>query len=129
MLQDLRFQTFQDGSRGGGAMKQNFEVVKGYTFTIGIEIEFDENPQQLDNAFFTCKSVSDDKILFQKYLNGGISFIKQDENKLYYRVRVDPSDTKKLEVGRYYYDVEVRLNSDVYTILRGILKIEKEITE
>ena len=110
-------------------MKQNFEVVKGDTFTIGIEIEFDERPQQIDNAFFTCKSVSDDKILFQKRLNSGISFIKQDGNKLYYRVRVEPSDTKKLEVGRYDYDVEVRLNSDIYTILRGILKIEKEITE
>lgn len=48
---------------------------------------------------------------------------------MYYRVRVEPSDTKKLEVGRYYYDLEIRTNGDVYTLLRGILKIEKEITE
>lgn len=104
-------------------------MIKGDTLAFGVEIEFDESPQQLDNAFFTCKSISDDKILFQKSLNSGISFIKQVDNKMYYRVRVEPSDTKKLEVGRYYYDVEVRLNSDVYTILNGILNIEKEITE
>ena len=110
-------------------MKQNFEVVKGDTFTIGIEIEFDDSPQKIDNAYFTCKSGSDDKILLQKSLSNGISFIKQDGNKMYYRVRVEPNDTKKLEVGRYYYDVEIRANGDVYTILRGILKIENEITE
>lgn len=110
-------------------MKQNFEVVKGDTFTIGIEIEFDDSPQKIDNAYLTCKSGSDDKILFQKLLSNGISFIKQDGNKMYYRVRVEPNDTKKLEVGRYYYDLEIRTNGDVYTLLRGILKIEKEITE
>lgn len=110
-------------------MKQNFEVVKGDTFTIGIEIEFDDSPQKIDNAYFTCKSGSDDKILFQKSLNNGISFIKQDGNKMYYRVRAEPNDTKKLEAGRYYYDLEIRTNGDVYTLLRGILKIEKEITE
>lgn len=110
-------------------MRQNLEMIKGDTLAFGIEIEFDESPQQVSNAYFSCKNIPDGEILFQKSLNDGIEHVKQIGNKLYYRVRIAPQDTKKLEIGRYHYDVEIRINSDVFTILNGILKIEKEITE
>ena len=110
-------------------MRQNLEMIKGDTLAFGIEIEFDESPQQLSNAYFSCKDIPDGEILFQKSLNDGIEHVKQIDNKLYYSVRIAPQDTKKLEIGRYHYDVEIRINSDVFTILNGILKIEKEITE
>lgn len=110
-------------------MKQNFEMVKGDTMAFGLEIEYDENPQSLEEVYFSCKSIGDDKLLFKKALNDGISLVKSDGNKLYYRVRIAPQDTKKLEIGRYHYDLEIRANGDVYTILRGILNIIKEITE
>ena len=114
---------------GGGNVKQNLEMIKGDTLAFGIEIEFDESPQQLSNAYFSCKNIPDGEILFQKSLSDGIEYVKQIDNKLYYRVRIAPQDTKKLETGRYYYDLEIRLNDDVFTILNGILNIEKEITE
>ena len=110
-------------------MRQNLKMIKGDTLAFGVEIEFDESPQQLSNAYFSCKDIPDGEILFQKSLNDGIEHVKQIDNKLYYRVRIAPQDTKKLEIGRYHYDVEIRINSDVFTILNGILKIEKEITE
>lgn len=110
-------------------MRQNLEMIKGDTLAFGIEIEFDESPQQLSNAYFSCKNISDEEPLFQKSLNNGIEYVNQIDNKLYYRVRIAPQDTKKLEIGRYYYDLEIRINSDVFTILNGILNIEKEITE
>ena len=110
-------------------MRQNLEMIKGDTLAFGVEIEFDESPQKISNAYFTCKSTVDGKAHFQKYLNSGIDFVKQVDNKLYYRVRIAPQDTKKLETGRYYYDLEIRINGDVFTILNGILNIEKEITE
>lgn len=110
-------------------MKKDFEAIKGDTLAFGIEIEFDESPQQLDSAYFTCKNVLNNEICFQKSLGDGISYVKQDGNKLYYRVRVEPSDTKGLELGRYYYDLQINENEDIYTILKGILTIEKEITE
>ena len=110
-------------------MRQNLEMIKGDTLAFCVEIEFDESPQQLSNAYFSCKNIPDGEILFQKSLNDGIEHVNQIDNKLYYRVRIAPQDTKKLEIGRYHYDVEIRINSDVFTILNGILKIEKEITE
>lgn len=110
-------------------MKQNFEMVKGDTMAFGLEIEFDEDPQELEEVYFSCKSILDNKALFRKDLNNGISLVKAEGNKMYYRVRIAPQDTKNLEVGRYNYDLEIRTNGDVYTILRGILNIVKEITE
>lgn len=110
-------------------MKQNLEMIKGDTSSFGIEIEFDEKPQKISNAYFTCKSTVDGKSHFQKSLNNGIEFVKQVDNKLYYRVRISPNDTKQLEIGRYYYDFEIRLNGDVFTIMNGIIKIGKEITD
>lgn len=114
---------------GGGKMKKDFDIVKGDTFSIGIEIEFDESPQQLDSAYFTCKSIINNEMCFQKSLGDGISYVKQDGNKLYYRVRVEPGDTKVLEPGNYYYDLQICENEDIYTILKGILTIRSEITE
>lgn len=110
-------------------MKQNFEMVKGDTMAFGVEIEFDESPQALEEVYFSCKSINDEKTLFKKALNDGISLVKTEGNKMYYRVRIAPQDTKNLEIGRYHYDLEIRTNGDVYTILRGILNIVKEITE
>lgn len=104
-------------------------MIKGDTLAFGIEIEFDENPQFLDNAYFSCKNIHDGEMLFQKSLSDGIEYVKNIDNKLYYSVRIAPQDTKKLEIGRYHYDLEIRLNDDVFTILNGILNIEKEITE
>ena len=45
-----------------------------------------------------------------------------------YRVRVAPIDTKTIEPGEYFYDMQIGINQDVYTILRGVLKVENDVT-
>ncbi len=110
-------------------MRKNFEVIKGDTLAFGVEIAFDDTPpKDLDSVHFSVKRNPDDGYLFSKCLNGGIQKYKQEGNKLYYRVRVDPADTENLEAGFYYYDLEIRVNGDVFTILNGLLIIEDDIT-
>lgn len=110
-------------------MRKNFEVIKGDTLAFGVEIAFDETPpKNLDSAHFSVKRNPDDGNLFSKYLNAGVQKCKQEGNKLYYRVRVDPADTEDLEAGFYYYDLEIRVNGDVFTILSGLLIVENDIT-
>ena len=110
-------------------MKTNFEMIKGDTLSFAFEVEFDEAPQKLEKADFTCKANFDDNdALFHKELEKGINFSKQDGNKLYYVVRVAPEDTKDLEAGIYYYDLSIELNGDVFTILNGAMKIESDVT-
>ena len=110
-------------------MKTNLELIRGDTLSFAFEVEFDEAPQKLEKAAFTCKANFDDNdALFHKELENGINFSKQDGTKLYYIVRVAPEDTENLEAGMYYYDLQIELNGDVFTILNGSLKIESDVT-
>ena len=97
-------------------------VTRGDTISFGIEIEGLE--QDLDTAFFTCRKNYTDPPIFQKSLEGGIT--KQETGK--YVVRVAPEDTKDIEPGQYHYDLEIGANGDVYTILKGILEFEQDVT-
>lgn len=110
--------------------KTNFEMIKGDTLSFAVEIEFDDKPQELEKAFFTCKKNLDDgDVVFQKTLEDGISFRKQERNKMYYVVRIVPEDTKDIEAGHYFYDMQIEINSDVFTILTGALKVRYGITD
>lgn len=108
-------------------MEKNFKMVRGDTFAFGIEYTFDDNTtQDLDTCYFSCKKNADDEnYVFQKSIDAGIS--KAGDNK--YRVRVAPLDTASLDIGNYFYDLQIGLNNDIFTVLKGILKIEREITE
>lgn len=110
--------------------KTNLEMIKGDTLSFAVEIEFDENPQKLEKAFFTCKKNLDDgDVVFQKALEDGISFRKQERYKMYYVVRIAPEDTKDIEAGHYFYDMQIEINGDVFTILTGALKVRYGITD
>lgn len=110
-------------------MRKNFEVIKGDTLAFGVELEFTEKAQDLEKAYFTVKTNPDDLAIFQKSLGNGIEKAGRIGNKIYYRVRADPKDTVKLEAGMYYYDLEIRVNGDIFTILNGFLIVGNEITE
>ena len=110
-------------------MRKNFEVVKGDTLAFAVEIGFDEEPNDLEEILFTVKRNADDGNIFQERLNHGITKVASYGNKLYYRIRVSPWDTKQLEEGFYYYDLEIRINGDIFTILNGLLIVENEITD
>lgn len=110
-------------------MRKNFEVIRGDTLAFGVEIAFDEEPNDLEEMLFTVKRNADDGKLFQERLNHGVEKAGAFGNKLYYRVRLSPWDTRTLEAGFYHYDLEIRINGDIFTILNGLLIVENEITE
>ncbi len=98
-------------------------MVRGDTLAFGIEIEGME--QDLDSAYFSIKSsLSSSDYIVQKSLNDGIS---KNSTELY-TVRLAPSDTQNLEAGQYYYDLQIGVNSDIFTVLRGVINIEADVT-
>ena len=110
--------------------KTNFEMIKGDTLSFAVEIEFDDKPQELEKAFFTCKrNLDDGDVVFQKTLEYGISLKKRERNKMYYVVRIAPKDTKDIEAGHYFYDMQIEINGDVFTILTGVLKVRYGVTD
>lgn len=107
---------------------QYISMIKGDTLSFGIEL-MDEHgetfTQELETAYFTCKSnKTDEAFLFQKTLGNGIT--KVDDG--IYTVRVAPSDTKDAEAGKYYYDLQIGANGDIFTVLHGVLELEQDVT-
>ena len=104
-------------------MFKNIRHTRGDTLAFGFS--YDEPKQDLDACYFTIKEhPEDDTYLVQKKLDDGITKVSTGS----YRVRVAPEDTKKLNLGTYYYDLEVGLNSDVYTLLKGKLQLTYDVT-
>lgn len=110
--------------------RNNIRHVKGDTYSSGLVVE--GLGQDLDNIYMTCRdSLNDDsEILFEKALNNGITLVEYDEENdiRKYAIRIAPADTKDLQAGTYYYDLQVDINSDVFTVMKGQFIIEQEVT-
>lgn len=103
-------------------------MARGDTLSFGIQVCDEEGApfgQDLDWAYFTCKSNrSDDRFLFKKSLAVGIS----KKGQGYYVVRVAPRDTASAKPGKYFYDLEIGCNGDVFTVMRGVLELMQDVT-
>lgn len=104
---------------------ENITMVRGDTLCFDVEVT-DNYGETLtvDSADFTCKkNPNGEENIFHKSLGAGI---EQDDGLLI--VRVDPNDTKEVEAGRYFYDMQIGIGTDVYTLMIGILAIEQDVT-
>lgn len=103
---------------------ENITMVHGNTLSFGLEIEGLDG--DLEFAYFTCKkNFNDPNNIFQKTLGHGIS--KLEEGK--YVIRIAPTDTANVEAGNYFYDLTVGANGDVLTLVKGVFRIEQNVTE
>ena len=105
---------------------KNITMTKGDTLSFVVEISDQEKePLDVETAFFTCKKNFTDEVnVFKKSIGSGIT--RMDAGQ--YTVRVAPEDTESIEAGKYFYDLQVGLNSDVFTIMKGIIEIEQDVT-
>lgn len=104
---------------------ENITMIKGDTVSFNIIVKDDEGEAvTVDSAYFTAKkNPTDVTPSFQKSLGSGIT---QEDGVL--TVRIAPSDTASLYEGLYFYDCQIGIDSDKYTLLRGILSLEQDVT-
>ena len=104
---------------------QNITMVKGDTLAFNAEVFYnDGEPVTVDSAYFTCKKrPASDDIVFQKSLEGGIT---QEDGLI--TVRIAPEDTIEADAGQYFYDFQIGVGNDIYTILIGMLSLEQNVT-
>lgn len=98
-------------------------MTRGDTMSFGMIIE-GMGDQELETAYLTCRKNHTDPPVFQKSLGDGISLLEKGQ----YVVRVAPEDTKDLEPGKYFYDLEIGLNGDIFTVLNGVLELARDVT-
>ena len=108
----------------------NIRHVRGDTYSFGLVSE----DEQFDSVYFTCRNGLNDNspVLFQKSLVNGIGITETEETQegtLYkYSVRIDPTDTEDINSGTYYYDLQIELNGDIFSIMKGRFIIEQDCT-
>lgn len=109
----------------------NIRNVKGDTYSSVLVIEGLE--QDLETIFFTCRDSLNDtsEVLFQKSLNNGISLVDYDEENdiRKYAIRIAPEDTANIQAGTYEYDLEIGVNGDIFTIMKGKFIIVQDCTK
>ena len=104
---------------------QNITMVKGDTLAFNVQV-FDENGQPItvDSAYMTCKKMpTGTNHVFQKSLQNGIW---QEDGII--TVRVAPQETVEADAGEYFYDFQIGVDHDVFTIMIGVLSLVQNIT-
>ena len=112
------------------AIKQDIEMIQGDTLSFGFMLTGlkGELPSYI---YFTCKeTLESTDPLFQVSHTNTIDLRRYDEetDTLYYSVRIPPSYTRYVNLGRYFYDLEIEVNGDTFTLMIGRLEICYEVT-
>lgn len=112
------------------AIKRDISMVKGDTMSFGFQIQ-GLGDQRPDEIHFTCKQdLEDENYVFERTLDNGVSFrgYDQETDTLTYGVRVPPAATADIQEGLYYYDLQLDINGDILTLMKGRLTIEWQTT-
>lgn len=116
-------------SKNGKKLLRNndvsIETTRGDTLLLSVII--DDIEQSVDTAYFTVKEAFNEaNPIFQLSIGSGISRDEIEENK--YTIRVSPAFASLLDVGSYYYDFQIGVGADIYTLFKGILRVSYDVT-
>lgn len=111
-------------------INRDLSMVQGDTMSFGFQLQGLKG-ERPDAVYFSCKEkIEDEDYLFQVTLSDNIDFRSYDSDKdiLTYGVRIPPALTQYLPLGRYFYDLQVRVNYDTITLMIGRLEILYQVT-
>lgn len=106
-------------------------MVKGDTLSFGFQIT-GLNGAEPDEIYFSCKeNIDDDDYIFSIDTSSGIELRSYDagSDTLTYGVRLAPSYTDEVALGRYFYDLKIEIDNDVLTLMRGAFALEWRVKD
>lgn len=111
------------------AIDQNIDMVKGDTLTFNFQLQGLEGDTP-NTIKFSCAEHFNYDPIFTADLSDGITLETYDTVKdiATYSVRIAPEKTEELDINRYFYDLQIELNEDVITLMRGRLTLLYEVT-
>ena len=110
-------------------MDRDLSIVKGNTlnFFVNFTLTDDEDIEDITEIYFSGKDkLTDSEYAFQLTLDNGITL---QEGTTKFLVSLSHEITSTLEVENYYYDLTFVMNGNVFTIMKGILKVEPNVTD
>ena len=105
----------------------NIDIIRGDTVNIQFEVESDTvldlTSDDFEITFSLKRSATDNAYVFQKDKTA----VTSPADNVFI-LRVAPEDTVHLIPGYYYYDLQLNIGTDVYTIAIGKIHLEIDIT-
>lgn len=105
----------------------NIDMIRGDTLNIQFEVESDTvldlSSDDFEITFSLKRSATDNAYVFQKDKTA----VTSPADNVFI-LRVAPEDTVNLIPGYYYYDLQLNLSEDIFTIAIGKLHLEIDIT-
>lgn len=103
-------------------IKQNFNFVRGDTYSRGITLE--NFTLEIRDIYFTVKEKSSDRnYVLQKRFNKGIVVDPDNSNR--YILTIDADDTNSMKTNyNYVFDIEIITDVMKRTIVGGNLRLE-----
>lgn len=111
------------------AINQDIDIVKGDTLAFAFQLQ---GLGDVEPTFtFSCALSYYDSPLFTVDSEDGITRESYDAEKdiATYTIRIAPNKTEALDLNRYYYDLEMTLDDDIITLMRGRLTLLYEVTK
>lgn len=110
-------------------VKQDITVVRGDTLAFGFQLAGLDGDLPTSINFTVKENPDDAEPLFSVGLDSGeIWEDAYTQNVAQFGVRIPPHLTEGLTPGRYFYDLEVRINDEVFTFMKGRFIVEYDIT-
>lgn len=112
------------------AIRRDITMIQNDTLSFAFQVQGLKG-QTPNNIVFTCKeTIETSDALFSVDLSNNITLRDYDEDQdIYtYVVRIPPALTEKIALGRYFYDLQLSVNYDIFTLMKGRLTIEYQIT-
>lgn len=121
---------FASGGYFYNPLRRDLTMIKGDTLSFGFQVQGLKG-QLPSSIVLTCReTIEAVSPLFEISLSDTIKYRSYDEDNdiLTYTVRIPPHKTAALALGRFYYDLELQVNNDVITLMKGRLTLDYEIT-
>lgn len=112
------------------AIRRDITMIQNDTLSFAFQVQGLKG-QTPNNIVFTCKeTIETSNDLFSVDLSNNITLRDYDEDQdIYtYVVRIPPALTEEVALGRYFYDLQVTVNYDIFTLMKGRLTIEYQVT-
>ena len=114
------------------AINQNIDMVRGDTLAFNFVLGGLGRLEEYNalSITFAVAEHYEEAIIFQSTKGDGISLEKYniDKDQAVFSVFVAPRKTESLDTGRYYYDLQIKTNSNTLTLMRGILTLLYDVT-
>ena len=112
------------------AVRKEITMIKGDTLDFNFQVQGLDGATP-DSIYFTCREKPEsENYYFRRSLGNGVLLLSQDatSDTNTYSVRVRPDQTEGLNAGRYYYDLQMSVDNDVLTLMKGHINIEWDVT-